>query len=284
MRGYFISLLSLLPVLAYSQGTDIIKRSTVVQPELQVEITPDEHRYVFLGLGGLRYGDYNSIVTNRTLGLDTRYLTAGYEQQLGNSWWSWGATLRVAGSSSLGTATAWQPGLLLRHRSALGGLVLGQRLATEYALTGDTRLNPAYTFNSQYTAASRLLVRLRLDLYRQDGIQVADWLNLSPRVSFEPALFLRLQRETNDPDKRTIDFTALRADVSAYFTAAHLTVTPWFAWQTQYLSSIIQFDAKGNPTSNGKLNIRQPTIGVEVRYNLSHKANAEGSFALPTQH
>lgn len=283
MRKYVIVLSTLLPALAYGQGTGVLKRSLTVQPELQVEIAPSARSYVFLGLGGLRYGDYNAVVTDRTLGLDTRYLTAGYEQQLGSGWWSWGATLRVAGSSRPSN-TAWQPGLLLRHRSALGGLVLGQRLATEYALKGDTRLDPAYTLNSQYTAASRLLVRLRLDLYRQDGIRVADWLNLSPRVSFEPALFLRLQRETNDPDKRTIDFTALRADVSAYFTAAHLTVTPWFAWQTQYLSSIIQFDAKGNPTSNGKLNIRQPTLGMEVRYNLSHNANSEGSFALPTQH
>jgi hypothetical protein len=284
MRKYFIVLAALLPALAYGQGTDVIKRGTVVQPELQLELTPNARSYVFVGLGGLRYSDYNTIVTNRTLGLDTRYLTAGYEQRLGTGWWSWGATLRVAGSSHLGAGTAWQPGLLLRHRSALGSLVLGQRLATEYALTGDTRLDPAYTLNSQYTAASRLLVRLRLDLYRQDGFQVADWLNLSPRISFEPALFLRLQRDTNDPDKRTIDFTALRADVSAYLPGARLTLTPWFAWQTQYYSSIIQFDAKGNPTSNGKLNFRQPTVGVEVRYNLSLQAHEKGSFALPTQH
>ncbi len=284
MRKYVIVLSTILPALAYGQGTGILKRSLAVQPELQVEVAPSARSYVFVGLGGLRYGDYNSVVTDRTLGLDTRYLTAGYEQQFSSDRWSWGATLRVAGSSRPSN-TAWQPGLLLRHRSALGGgLVLGQRLATEYALKGDTRLDPAYTLNSQYTAASRLLVRLRLDLYRQDGFQVADWLNLSPRVSFEPALFLRLQRETNDLDKRTIDFTALRADVSAYFTSAHLTVTPWFAWQTYYLSSIIQFDPSGNPTSNGKLNIRQPTLGVEMRYNLAHKAHAAGSFALPTQH
>jgi hypothetical protein len=283
MRKYFIVLTALLPALAYGQGTDILKRGTVVQPELQLELTPDEHRYVFLGLGGLRYSDYNTIVTDRTLGLDTRYLTAGYEQQLGTGWWSWGATLRVAGSSHLGAGTAWQPGLLLRHRSALGSLVLGQRLATEYALTGDTRLDPAYTLNSQYTAVSRLLVRLRLDLYRQNGFRVADWLNLSPRISFEPALFLRLQRETNDPDKRTIDFTALRADVSATFPGTHLTFTPWFAWQTQYQSILIQTQ-NGVPTSNGKLNTRLPTMGIEVRINLSHKADTEGQFALPTQH
>jgi hypothetical protein len=283
MRRYFIPVLSLLPVLAYSQGTDIIKRGTLVQPELQIELAPDEHRYVFLGLGGLRYGDYNTVVTDRTLGLDTRYLTAGYEQQLGTGWWSWGATLRVA-SRSTPSNTAWQPGLLLRHRSALGGgLVLGQRLATEYALKGDTRLDPAYSFNSQYTAASRLLVRLRLDLYRQNGFRVADWLNLSPRVSFEPAVFLRLQRETNDPDKRTIDFTSLRVDVSATVPGTHLTFTPWFAWQTQYQSILIQTQ-NGVPTSNGKLNTHLPTMGIEMRVNLSHKVNAEGQFALPTQH
>lgn len=283
MRRYFILFSTLLPALAYGQGTGILKRSLTVQPEIQVEVAPNTRSYVFVGLGGLRYGDYNTVVTDRTLGLDTRYLTAGYEQQLGSGWWSWGATLRVAGSSRPSN-TAWQPGLLLRHRSALGGgLVLGQRLATEYALKGDTRLDPAYILNSQYTAASRLLVRLRLDLYRQDGFQVADWLNLSPRISFEPALFLRLQRETNDLDKRTIDFTALRADVSATVPGTHLTFTPWFAWQTQYQSILIQTQ-NGVPTSNGKLNTRLPTMGIEVRINLSHKVDAEGQFALPTQH
>lgn len=278
----YLLLLTLLPCASYGQGTARAWRGSAVQPELQAELTPNEHSYAYLALGGLRYSDNNSLVTSRTLGLDTRYLSAGYEQQLTNSKWSWGATFRVAGAA--GFSTAFQPGLLLRHRSALGPLVLGQRLAAEYALTGDSRLDPAYNLASKYTAVSRTLLRLRLDLYRQNGIQITDGLNLSPRLSFEPALFLRLQREANEPDKRTVDFTALRADVTVRFANAWLDVTPWFALQTQYLSTLIQLDANGNPTSNGKYNRRLPSLGVEVRYNLSHKAEAEGQFRLPTQH
>lgn len=278
-----LALLALTPVAAYGQVTAHQWHKAALQPELQAEVNTGERGYAYLALGGLRYGDYNTTVVDRSLGLDTRYLTAGYEQQFRNGWWSWGGTVRVAGAAGIDALV--QPGLLLRHQSALGPLTLGQRLAVEYAFSDNFRIDPAYNLPSRYSAVSPTLVRLRLDLYPSDPFQLGNKINLRPRLSFEPALFLRLQREANDPDKRTIDYTGLRADVTAHFSKAWLDVTPWFALQTQYLCTVIQTDANGNPTSNGKLNYGLPTIGLEIRYNLSHVLYVEGRFGgLPTQH
>lgn len=277
----FILLLALLPLASYGQGTERIWRGYVAQPEVQAEVAPNTHSYAYLALGGLRYSDYNNVVAARTLGLDTRYLAAGYEQRFGESQWSWGATVRLA--SATGVATAFQPGLLLRHRGAVGPLTFGQRLAVEYALTDAVRLDPAYNLLAQYAAVSPALVRLRFDLATQNGIHLGA-VSLNPRLSFEPALFLRLQKADTDPDKRTIDFTSLRAEVGFSFAQSRLTATPWFAYQTNYLRTLIQTDPSGNPTSNGKLNVRLPSVGVELRYSLGQKAYAAGDFRLPTQH
>jgi hypothetical protein len=278
----FLLLLALLPLASYGQGTEHVQRGYVAQPELQAEIRPNDHSYGFLALGGLRYSDYNNIVVDRTLGLDTRYLAGGYEQRFGESQWSWGATVRLA--SADGSRTAFQPGLLLRHRGALGPLTFGQRLAAEYAFTDAARLDPAYNLLTQYAAVSPTLVRLRLDLQIRDGISLGEGVRLNPRLSFEPAVFLRLQKATTDPDKRTIDFTSLRGELGFPIARGILDLTPWFAFQTNYVRTLIQTDQYGNPTSNGKLNIRLPTVGLEVRYNLSHKTHAENDFGLPTQH
>lgn len=277
-----IYLLALLPLISYGQSTERLKRGYAVQPELQVELVPNNHSFIYLAAGGLRYSDYNNIVVDRTLGLDTRYLAAGYEQQFNNGPWSWGATARLAGAT--GGFTIFQPGLLLRHRNAIGPLAFGQRIALEYAFNDQVRVDPAYTYWPKYSATSPALVRLRLDLQAQDGIQLGKGVNMNPRLSFEPALFLRLQKEANDPDKRTIDFTSLRGELGFYFANAWLDVTPWFAFQTQYLSTIIQTLPNGTPTSNGKLNRSLPTAGLELRYTLSHRTYTEGRFKLPTQH
>lgn len=274
-------LMLLLPCLAFGQGATRQWRGTAWQPELQAEVATGERGYVYLALGGLRYSDYNNIVVDRTLGLDTRYLAAGYEQQFQNDWWSWGVTVRVAGDAGRGAIV--QPGLLLRHRTPLGPLTLGQRLGVEYAFSDTYRIDPAYNLPSRYAAVSPTLVRLRLDLYPTDGL-VAGKVSFVPRLSFEPALFLRLQRADSDPEKRTIDFTSLRADVSVRFTEAGLDVVPWAALQTQYVRTIIQLDANGNPTSNGKFNSYLPAVGLELRYTLSHTKYEHGRFALPTQH
>lgn len=275
-------LVALWPLRSYGQSTERIWRGYAAQPELQAELAPTAHSYAYLALGGLRYSDYNNTVADRTLGLDTRYLAAGYEQQFGSGPWSWGATARLAGAAR--AATVLQPGLLLRHRTLVGPLVFGQRLAAEYALADGTRLDPSYALLSQYAAASPALVRLRLDLQTRAGIRLGNAFSLHPRVSFEPALFLRLQKAPADPDKRTIDFTSLRGEIGFYFDQARLAVTPWFAFQTQYLRTLIQTDPAGNPTSNGKLNVRLPTVGVEVRYRLTHETRAEERFQVPTQH
>jgi hypothetical protein len=278
----FLLLLALLPLASYGQSTEHTRRGYMAQPELQAEIAPNDHSYVYLAVGGLRFSDYNTIVIDRPLGLDTRYVTVGYEKQFDNGPWSWGATVRLASSAT--SNTVLQPGLLLRHRSALGPLTFGQRLAVEYALADATRLNPSYELLPTYYAASPTLVRLRLDLQTQNGIHLGESVSLNPRVSFEPALFLRLQKADNDPDKRTIDFTSLRGELSFYFANAWLDVTPWFAFQTQYLRTLIQTNQYGVPTSNGKLNTRLPTAGLELRYTLSHRAATVGRFKLPTQH
>lgn len=278
----FLLLLALLPLASYGQGTERTWRGYVAQPELQAELIPNNHSYAYLAVGGLRYSDYNNLVVDRPLGFDTRYLAAGYEQQFNNGPWSWGATARLA--SMVGANAVFQPGLLLRHRNALGPLSFGQRLAVEYSLTDNSRLDPAYVLRSQYGAASPTLVRLRLDLQAQNAISLGEAVRLNPRLSFEPALFFRLQKAATDPDKRTIDFTSLRGELGFYFTKAWLDVTPWFAFQTQYYQALIQTDQYGNPTSNGKLNQRLPTAGLEVRYTLSHHTYTEGHFKLPTQH
>lgn len=278
----FLLLLALLPLASYGQGTEHLQRGYLAQPELQAELAPSAHSYVYLGVGGVRYSDYNNLVVDRSLGLDTRYAVASYEQQFNNGPWSWGATARLA--NAVGGRTVFQPGLLLRHRSALGPLTFGQRLAVEYSLADGLRLNPAYELLPVYYAASPTLVRLRLDLQPQNGIALGEGVSLSPRLSFEPALFLRLQRAAGDPDKRTIDFTSLRGELGFYFASAWLDVTPWFAFQTNYLRTLVQTDQYGNPTSNGKLNMRLPTVGLELRYTLSHQTYTEGRFKLPTQH
>lgn len=277
----FLLLLALLPLASYGQGTEHVQRGYAAQPELQVEIRPTDHSYGYLALGGLRYSDYNNIVVDRTLGLDTRYLAAGYEQQFNKGPWSWGATGRLAGD---GSRTAFQLGLLLSHRSAIGPLAFGQRLAVEYAFTDAARLDPAYNLLTPYGAVSPTLVRLRFDLQPRDRIALGEGVSLNPRVSFEPALFLRLQKADTDPDKRTIDFTSLRGELGFSFAQGALDVTPWFAFQTNYVRTLIQTDQYGNPTSNGKLNVRLPTVGLELRYSLPHAEPAEGSFMLPTQH
>jgi hypothetical protein len=278
----FLLLLALLPLATYGQGTEHLSRGSITQLELQAELAPNDHSYTYLAAGGLRYSDNNNTVVDRTLGLDTRYLAAGYEQQFNNGPWSWGATARLAGGSQM--FTVFQPGLLLRHRNVVGPLYFGQRLGVEYSLAEGARLDPAYWTLLKYAATSPTLVRLRLDLQLQDGIRLGEALSLNPRVSFEPALFLRLQKADTDADKRTIDYTGLRGELGFYLPKAWLDITPWFAYQTQYVTTLIQKDAAGNPTSNGKLNIRQPAAGLEVRYTLSHKAYTAGRFKLPTQH
>jgi hypothetical protein len=277
---YFL-LAALLPCFAYGQGTSHQWRQVALQPELQAEISLNHGANVYAALGGVRYTDYSSAAPDRTLGLDVRYAAAGYEAPFRNERWSWGATMRIAGTKGIGPIA--QPGLLLRHRSQLGPLVLGQRLGAEYAFSDDYRLDPAYTVSSRYSAVSPLLLRLRLDLFPAEYFQLGSAVSIRPRLSFEPALFLRLQREENDPDKRTIDYTSLRADVAFRFAKAKLDITPWFALQTQYLRTIIQTDPNGNPTSNGKLNNVLPTVGLEMRYHLRHAENVELP-QLSTQH
>ena len=277
----FLLLLALLPLASYGQDTEHIQRGYVAQPELQAELAPNDHSYVNVAVGGLRYSDFNNVVVNRTLGLDVRYLTAGYEQRFGASAWSWGATARLAGETG---TTLLQPGLLLRHRGALGPLAFGQRLGVEYAFSDNVRLNPAYELVPAYYATSHTLVRLRLDLQLRDGLALGEALRLRPRLSFEPAVFLRLQKTDSDPEKRTIDFTSLRGELAFSLATTGLDLTPWFAFQTQYLRTLIQTDQYGNPTSNGKLNSRLPTVGLELRYRLGRKTVAEEGFVLPTQH
>ncbi|MDO7875424.1 hypothetical protein Q5H93_11840 [Hymenobacter sp. ASUV-10] len=279
MRYFFLA--ALLPCFAYGQGTSHQRRQVALQPEVQAQVLLSQGAYVYAAFGGVRYTDYTSASTDRTLGLDVRYAAAGYEAPLRGYKWSWGATVRVAGTQGVGPVV--QPGLLLRHRSELGPLVLGQRLGAEYAFSKDFRLDPAYNIASSYSAVSPFLLRLRLDLFPAKYFQVVNGLMVRPRVSFEPALFLRLQRDENDPDKRTIDFTSLRADVAFRIEKAKLDIAPWFALQTQYLRTVIQTDPNGNPTSNGKLNSVLPTVGLELRYHL-WQANDVLLPELSTQH
>jgi hypothetical protein len=264
---------------AAAQSTEKLRRPVVLAPELQAAVTLAEGNYAYFSVGGRRETE-NFSGRNAALGLDFLHLTAGYEHNW-NPEWSWGATLRYATEPATALKrSALVPGLLLRHRAAVGPVQFGQRLGVEYALGAAEYNASPFPTTSVY---SRTLLRLRLDVEKL--IRLGSQPNgfaLRPRVSFEPALFLRLQKADTDGEKRTVDFTSLRGETGVQ-AGAQLTLTPWVGMQANYSRLVIQFDKNNLPTSNGKLNTSTLAVGLDLRYTFSASQPAGEWQQLPTQ-
>jgi len=262
-----------------AQSTEKLRRPVALGPELQAAVALSADNYTYFSVGGRRETE-NFAGRNPALGLDYLNLTAGYEHRW-QPQWSWGATLRYASEpATFVRRSAVVPGLLLRHRAALGPVQFGQRLGVEYAI-GEAAYNAA-PFPTT-SVASRTLVRLRLDVEKTIRLgSRPEGFALRPRVSFEPALFLRLQKADLDPDKRTVDFTSLRGEIGVQ-AGPQLTLTPWVGLLANYSRLLIQTDKNGVPTSNGKLNTTTPVVGLDLRYTFFARPASADWQQLPTQ-
>ncbi|AYA38490.1 DUF2490 domain-containing protein [Hymenobacter oligotrophus] len=249
--------LLVLPGLALGQRR--INNPTQLWPELQGELALQNNAYLWLSAQNQRAAE--SRYNNGTF--DYVLLRAGYER-FWSEQWSWGLTGRYAATSADDSFT---PELLLRHRSRLLGLTLGQRLSLEYALQGGAARNLG-------------AARLRLDAERI--IPVGN-IALRPRVAWEGGLNLRLQPPDDQPDERTLDQSRFRAEVGIR-VSDHLDLTPYFARQTDFTITQFQFDADGNITSGGRTNIVTPIVGLDVRFTLFQGKQSFERIQLPTQH
>lgn len=226
----------------------------------------------------LKNGDYLLLNVGTAQSTNANYLTqtfaaAAYEHFWGPQW-SWGG--RVAAVRYGGGSSAIIPEVLLRHRSALGPLTFGQRLGVERRF---------YSGNFSRTYGENW-VRLRLDLekiFPLGGADAATGLALRPRLSFEAATHLRLQKDATDPSERFIQTTGLRAEVGVR-TGPSFDFTPWFAYGGEYLVTLPQYDSMGKQTAGGNLNVRTPLLGLDVRYTFGAGRGAAGRQQLPTQH
>jgi len=237
-------------------------------PEAQAELALPGSHYLLLALRGARS---TSDGVERKLGFDERRITLGYEH-FWNEKWSGGATLRYAAFG--GTHDFVWPELLLRHRSPLGSLTFGQRFSLERSIPISNEGSAGNEISGE------TWVRLRVDLEKQLPL---GRLTLRPRLSYEAATHLRLQKAENDPDERTIQYTSARIEVGCRLAEA-FDLTPWFAYQTSYYLTVPQYDANGNQTSGGKLNAVLPTVGLELRFTFLQGRSASERHQLPTQH
>jgi hypothetical protein len=241
-----------------------------VQPELQVEYGFHSGDYLVLGLRGLRYSGYPD-PSPRPFSFDEQQVRLGYEH-FWNEHWSWGATARLA---SVSPGHEIVPELLLRHRSVVGPLTFGQRLSVEHT----------FPDNQGYVGGpgpdGKTFARLRLDLEKQ--LPVGS-ISLRPRLSYELAAHVRLQKEENERPERPIDFGSLRAEVG-FRLSDHVDFTPWFALATDYYKTEIQYDPLTNkPVAGGDFNKVSPILGLDVRFTLLPAAGAPSRQQLPTQH
>ncbi|AMJ67046.1 hypothetical protein [Hymenobacter sp. PAMC 26628] len=232
-------------------------------PTAQAELALRNGDYVLLNVGTSQFTNQNS--------LNQSFAAVSYEHFWGPKW-SWGGrVLRYGGGSS-----ALVPEVLLRHRAALGPLTFGQRLSVERRF---------YTGISSRDYDQNW-VRLRLDLEKiipLGGADATTGLALRPRLSFEAATHLRLQKEAADPSERFIQTTALRAEVGVR-TGPSFDLTPWFAYGADYLVTLPQYDSMGKQTAGGNLNVRTPLLGLDVRYTFGAGRGVAGRQQLPTQH
>lgn len=266
MKQLFLALLVLAVPLAQAQ-TNRTVTNLALQPEIQLELGLKNGDYLLLGLRGQRLTDNQD--PGQRLGLDERQLRLAYEH-FWSAQWSWGATARLTSTY----AEEVVPELLLRHRGPVGTLTFGQRLSLERTLP----------FNNNYLGGAgpdgRTFVRLRLDLERLLPISS---LALRPRLSYELATQVRLQKEETDPPLRAIGYGSLRGEVGVRLSE-HVDFTPWFAFQTNYLETLPQYNGQGQQVSGGKYNLISPTLGLDLRFTLLPSGGVPDRQQLPTQH
>lgn len=246
-------------------------------PELQAELALRNGDYLLLSLRGQRTVGDDGGYAPRRLGFDTRRVALAYEH-FWNARWSWGGTARYESRSGSGYDLL-VPELLLRHRSLLfGGLTFGQRLSAERQTPVNSNFSGGSGPEGQYWG------RLRVDVERFFFLgDAATGLALRPRLSYEASTHLRFQKASNDVDERTVQYTSLRAEVGVRISST-LDFTPWFAYQTNYLKSLVFTDVNGLPVSGGKVNAVYPTVGLDLRFTLLPTGTKADRQQLPTQH
>lgn len=250
-------------------------------PEVQAELGLKNGDYLLLSLRGERSTAAYNFGPNRPLGFDTRRVALAYEH-FWNPSWSWGATARYESSARFETNTSgdlFVPEVLLRHRSTIfGGLTFGQRLGVERQIIVNRHYLGGSGPNGQFWT------RLRVDVERLFPLSSTDQgFALRPRLSYAASTHLRFQKEDADAAERTIQFTSLRGEVGVRLSPA-IDFTPWFAYQTQYVQSLVFTDANGNPVSGGKSNYVYPTLGLDVRFTIPSAGGKADRVKLPTQH
>jgi hypothetical protein len=239
-------------------------------PEAQAELALPGNDYLLLTARGQQNTDNNHLIgaePNRVLGFDEQRLSLAYEHFLSEHW-SLGATLGYFTASSKEYVLI--PEVLLRHRSPLGPLTFGQRLSLER------------TFPSATGARAQTNARLRVDLEKIVSIGTGSFA-LRPRLSYEADTHVRLLKSDTDPEERFIQFTSLRGEVG-FRVAGLFDFTPWFAYQTNYLVTLPQYNGQGIQTSGGKLNAVTPVLGLDLRFTIIQGQSAETRQQLPTQH
>lgn len=244
-------------------------------PELQGELALKNGDYLLLALRGERAAS-SAGFAGRSLGFDTRRARVAYEH-FGSATWSYGATVQLVGD---GRGVIVIPEVLLRHRSPIfGSFTLGQRLSLER------------DFNNIGAAPlgsgpdGQTWTRLRVDLEKLLPLgSDATGLALRPRLSYEASTHLRLQKATNDPDERTIQYTSLRGEVGVRLSP-RFDFTPWFAYQTNYIIELPKYDKNGAITEpGGNTNLVYPTVGLDLRFTILPAGSKADRVQLPTQH
>ncbi|OGX82961.1 hypothetical protein BEN48_04155 [Hymenobacter glacialis] len=243
-----------------------------LQPEAQVELALKGNDYLLVGISAL--APLNNVSGPTFAGGQLRL---GYERFWSEKW-SGGATLRVLGGPSdgygdfIGQAGNLIAGLLLRHTSTAGSFVFGQRLGAEYGTA----------YNAQgRDVKDRALARLRFDVERP--LTVGEKVTLRPRLAYEAAAYVRLQRDDNELKERVVDFGNLRGEVGLRFSPA-LDITPWVAYQTWYINTLPQFDNTGKQVGGGRTNLLTPLLGLDLRLTFGSTAAGTERRQLPTQH
>jgi hypothetical protein len=256
-------------------------RALELWPELQGEIALHNGDYLLLTVRGER--STTEVQTNRTLGFDTRRMGALYEHFWSDSW-SWGGALRYESDARVeagSTGDMLVPELLLRHRSPIfGGFTFGQRLGVERQFYVNRHYLGGPAPGGQFWG------RLRVDVERLFPLGGdAAGLALRPRLSYTASTHLRFQKEANDPEERTIQFTSLRGEVGVRLSQG-IDLTPWFAYQTVYREDLIFYKDSANtiPVSGGKINAIYPTLGLDVRFTFRPAGAKADRQQLPTQH
>ncbi len=242
-------------------------------PALQAELALKNGDYLLLALGGRR-DTGNDIYDNpdRVLGLDDRRVAVGYEH-FWNDRWSWGGVVRYH-TADIGHGDL-VPEVLLRHRNQLGPLTFGQRLDLEY-----TYLAQRLVAYEGMGLGEEVWTRLRVDL---EKLLPMGQLALRPRLSYEAATHLRLQKAATDNAERTIQYTSLRGEVGVKFNP-HFDLTPWFAYRTTYYVRLPWYNSMGVQVSGTRLNVVAPTVGLDLRYTIFQGKTAFERQQLPTQH